>query len=308
MNKRFAAGLDGGGTKTAVAIVDEAGEAVRAFASGPINYNGQDESSIRASFREMLAFIAETCGGLDRCGHICIGAAGVSNPDVSSRLAANVRESGYAGGLTIVGDHETALYAALDRSVGAILIAGTGSICFGRAESGETHRAGGGGHLVDDEGSAYAIGRDLIAAVLRANDRRRPATVLTRLVLDRLAIDSVQELIGFVYSPSTNKKDIAALAPILSEALALQDGAATSIVRKCADSLFELTVPVLERLRLQDGRLALAGSVLRGNGDIRGALLERLASAYPRLGCVMAPPDASLGAARMALAEMKAGG
>ncbi|MBB6678695.1 ATPase [Cohnella lubricantis] len=300
---RYAAGLDGGGTKTAVTVVNEAGEVVRAFASGPINYNGQDEASIRASFREMMALIAEACGGLDRCGHICIGAAGVSNPAVSSLLEGNVRDSGFTGGLTIVGDHETALYAALDSPNGAILIAGTGSICFGRSEDGATHRTGGGGHLVDDEGSGYSIGRDLIAAVLRASDGRSPETVITRLVLDRLGVESVQALIGFVYSPGTNKKDIAGLAPLLSEANALGDPEAQAIVRKCADSLFELAVPVIERLQLQEKRLAMAGSVLQKNGAIRELLLDRLTAAYPRLDCVMSPQDASLGAARMALAQ-----
>lgn len=303
---RYAAGLDGGGTKTAVTIVDEAGEVVRAFTSGPINFNGQDEASIRASFREMMALIAEACGGLDRCAHICLGAAGVSNPAVSSLLEGNVRASGYGGGLTITGDHETALYAATGSSIGAILIAGTGSICFGRGEDGATHRTGGGGHLVDDEGSGYSIGRGLIAAVLRASDGRMPETVITRLVYERLGLDSVQALIGFVYSPGTNKKDIAALAPLLAEAYALRDHAAEAIVRQCADSLFELAVPVLERLLLQEARLALAGSVLRHNADIRGALLERLSAAYPRLYCVIAPQDASLGAARMALAQIQA--
>lgn len=308
MSERYAAGMDGGGTKTAVTIVDEAGEAVRSFVSGPINYNGQDEASIRASFREMMALIAESCGGLEHCGHICVGAAGVSNPAVSSLICANVREGGFAGGLTVTGDHETALYAALDSSVGAILIAGTGSICFGRGEDGATHRTGGGGHLVDDEGSGYSVGRDLIAAVLQANDGRMPGTAITRLVYDRLGIDSVQSLIGFVYRPETNKKDIAALAPILSDACELHDPAAILIARKCADNLFELVVPVIERLRLKEGRLALAGSVLKRNGDIRGRLLDRLTATYPRLECVMAPQDASLGAARMALAQMRANG
>ncbi len=143
---KYVAGMDGGGTKTAVTVADENGRTIRAFTSGAINYNGQDEESIRNSFREIMAVIGESCGGLEHCASICIGAAGVSNPDMHDRIVANVRSSGYQGGLTVVGDHETALCGALESSFGMILIAGTGSICYGRNESGLIYRAGGCGH------------------------------------------------------------------------------------------------------------------------------------------------------------------
>lgn len=301
---RYVAGMDGGGTKTALTILTDAGEFVRTFVAGPMNYNGQDQESIRITLGKMIDFIAETCGDLGNCQYICIGAAGISNPAVASFLTESVREKGYSGGLAVVGDHETALVGALDSPVGAIVIAGTGSICFGRGRDGITHRTGGGGHLVDDEGSGYSIGRDLIAAVLRASDGRLPETLITRLVYEKLRLSSIQELIGFVYRPQANKKDIAALAPILSEACMLGDQAALAIARKCAESLFELVVPVVERLRLQEDKLGLAGSVLLLNDYMRGALLDLITAAYPRLSCVIAPSDASLGAARMALARM----
>ncbi|KHF36346.1 hypothetical protein CM49_01330 [Paenibacillus sp. P1XP2] len=70
---KYAAGLDGGGTKTAVTIVDETGRAVKTFASGAINYNGQDEESVGASLREMMETIGAACGGLENCGELCVG-------------------------------------------------------------------------------------------------------------------------------------------------------------------------------------------------------------------------------------------
>ncbi|GIO14278.1 N-acetylmuramic acid/N-acetylglucosamine kinase [Cohnella xylanilytica] len=301
---KYVAGLDGGGTKTAVAVADGAGRIVRTFESGAINYNGRDEESVRTSLREMMAAIADICGGLANCGHVCIGAAGVSNPTVAARLTAEVRASGFEGGLTITGDQETALQGALDSPFGAVLIAGTGSICYGRNEAGETHRAGGGGHLLDDGGSGYAIGRDLLAAVLQASDGRIPPTAIAELVYRRLQADSVRQLIGFVYDPSTSKRDIAALAPLLSEACEAGDRAALAIAEASARALFALVVPVVGRLRLQDGSLALAGSVLRNNAHVRNGLLGLLAESYPKLRTVVAAPDAaSLGAVRIALQE-----
>jgi len=301
--KKFVAGLDGGGTKTAVAIADESGAVVRAFTSGPINFNGNDEAAIRGSFEEIMRMIGEVCGGLDRCAQICIGAAGVSNPAVTARLTSHVRNCGYPGGLHITGDHETALHGALDDPYGRgiILIAGTGSICYGRNEVGLTHRAGGYGYLIDDEGSGYSIGRDLLAAVVRAEDGRAPETAIAALVYERLQVRTVREIVGFVYDKKTGKKEIAALAPILSEACALGDQAAMEIVDKSARSLVELAVPVVRKLSLQEGVLAMAGSVLLKNDEIRNAFGERLKREYPGLSCIAAKKDAASGAVLMAL-------
>ncbi|NBD26627.1 N-acetylglucosamine kinase [Paenibacillus glycinis] len=301
---RYVAGLDGGGTKTAVTVADEFGRTVHAFASGAINYNGQDEASIALSFRAIMAEIERAAGGLSNVAQLCIGAAGVSNPVVRERLAANVRECGYAGGLLITGDHETALIGALDSPVGMILIAGTGSICYGANDAGLSHRAGGCGYLIDDEGSGYSIGRDLLTAVAKANDGRIPPTVITGLVYERLAMTTVRELIGFAHDKRTNKKDIAALAPLLTAACEAGDAVAMAIVKRSAASLLELVVPVAEKLALQDGRLVLAGSVLLKNAYVRGAFEALLKQAYPGMSCVDAPADASGGAVRMALSAL----
>ncbi|KAF9121993.1 hypothetical protein BGX30_002257 [Mortierella sp. GBA39] len=261
---RYVAGLDGGGTKTAVAVADESGAVVATFESGGINYNGQDEASIEASLRDMLGRIGEAAGGLDRCAYLCIGAAGVSNPAVSARLTAKVRESGYAGGLLITGDQETALSGAHESEYGMILIAGTGSICYGRNERGETHRTGGCGHLIDDEGSGYAIGRDLLSVLVRAYDGRLPETVITDLVYAKLGLKT-----------------------------------------RSADSLAELVTPVAEKLALQTGALAMAGSVLLNNVYIRDAFLERLQERYPEITCLTPKKDAANGAVLMALNRLR---
>ncbi|NOV01569.1 N-acetylglucosamine kinase [Paenibacillus planticolens] len=303
--KRYVAGLDGGGTKTAVTVADESGLVVHTFTSGAINYNGQDAESIRRSFQDIFEEIAGVCGGLENCRQIVIGAAGVSNPTVTVRLEANVRECGYQGKVFITGDQETALCGAHDSEYGIILIAGTGSICYGKKEDGMIHRAGGYGHLIDDEGSGYSIGRDLLSALVRAQDGRIKETVITEMVYAQLQFTTVQQIIGFVYNKETNKKDIAALAPILSVACTQEDEAALAIAAKSAQSLFEIAVPVVEKLSMQQGSLAMTGSVLLNNNYVRNAFVERLNERYPDLACIKAKKDAASGAVLMALNRLE---
>ncbi|MGZ9583296.1 N-acetylglucosamine kinase [Paenibacillus marinisediminis] len=302
--KRYVAGIDGGGTKTAVTVADIHGVVVRTFTSGAINYNGTDEAIIHRHVKDIVNTIASICGDLDRCEHICIGTAGISNPMVRDRLTSLIRTCGYRGGLLLKGDHETALYGAHESEYGIILIAGTGSICLGHNESGQIHRTGGCGHLIDDEGSGYSIGRDLISAVVRSNDGRIPETVITRMVYDQLQLESVQQLIGFVYDKGTQKKDIAALAPILSEACAKGDPAALKIANQSAHALYELAFPVIEALSLQRGDLAIAGSALLNNGYVRTAFIDLLMQNYPDIHCLTPKKDASYGAVLMALKSL----
>jgi len=299
---RFAAGLDGGGTKTKVAIADESGRMVETFTSGPINYNGQDERVVERNIEEIVTRIGMVCGSLEHCAHICLGAAGISAAGVTERLTAAIRNAGYRGGLTLAGDHETALYGALSQPHGIILIAGTGSICYGRNEQGCTHRTGGFGHLIDDEGSGYSIGRQLLEALVQASDGRIPPTVVSERIYETLQLPngSLNEVIGFVYDPQRTKKDIAALAPILSEACSVGDMAALNIARHSAEALFELLAPVAERLGLQSGNLALAGSVLLHNSFIQSSLRERIAESYPGLSCILPKHDAAWGAMMIA--------
>lgn len=304
---KYVAGVDGGGTKTAVTVADVKGTVVHTFTSGAINYNGQDEASVRSSLRDIFDTIAKVCGGWEHCLQVCIGAAGVSNPTVIPRLEAHARECGYEGGLYITGDQETALCGAHGKEVGVILIAGTGSICYGQNEAGQSHRAGGYGHLIDDEGSGYSIGRDLLSAVVRAHDGRIPATPITGMVYKQLQMESIQQIIRFVYDQRTNKKDIAALAPILSQACALGDETALAIAGKCAHSLLELVVPVVEKLSLQSGTVAMAGSVLLKNSDVRSGLIASLAERYPGMQCMAAKKDAAHGAVLLALGRLAAG-
>ena len=71
----------------------------------------------------------------------------------------------------------------------------------------ETARGVGGyGYLIDDGGSGYALGRDILTAVVRAADGRGPATALTQAVFAALGVQSVGEIITWLYAPATGQE------------------------------------------------------------------------------------------------------
>lgn len=296
---KYIVGMDGGGTKTAITIANLTGEVLKTFNAGAINYNGQDQESIDNSFSEIFSTINEH-ESIENCVSMCIGAAGISNPMVKQLLENQVKRNGYTGKLVITGDHEIALYGATGENYGIILIAGTGSICYGKNQIGESHRTGGFGYLIDDEGSGYAIGRDILSAVVQAHDGRIENTVMTNMVFEHLKINSVSDIVKFVYDKNTNKKDIAALSIILPIACSQNDIAAITIANKCADELFKLVIPVVKNLDLCNGKLALAGSILNKDKFIQTKFKENVKSIYSNIKCIEPKYAASYGAVIMA--------
>ena len=148
-------GWDGGGTKTEVCFLNQEGNTV-SQSFGPLNVNGASRETVEKTVRDAALYMGSQPGGLDAFGMLVIGMAGVSNRDAAEMVTQAVRKAGYGGPLRLKGDQEIALAGAI-QGHGAVLIAGTGAICYGRDPAGNSFRVGGYGYLIDDGGSGYAI-------------------------------------------------------------------------------------------------------------------------------------------------------
>lgn len=299
----YVCGWDGGGTKTQVLCLTPEGRALTEGTFGPLNLNGAEEEKIAATIRESVAFMTGQPGGLAGCGALVIGTAGVSNRAAVELVTRAVRQCGYAGPLRLLGDQEIALAGAID-GPGAVLVAGTGAICCGRDGAGHRVRVGGYGYLIDDGGSGYALGRDILTAVVRAADGRGPATALTEAVLAALNAHGVGEIVTWLYAPATGKKEVAALAPLLLPALEQEDAAALAIARAAAEELALLACTAWKNLGLDRGELALTGSILQRYPRIRQEVAQRCLARHPHMKIIDPRGSAAFGAARLAL-EMK---
>lgn len=308
--EQYVLGLDGGGTKTLAVAQTENGRELFRLEGGSLNPNGETPQAVRQALVSLLRQAGSAAGPQRRLAALCIGAAGVSNPSAQALLRQALAEFGFTGPASITGDHVIALAGALGKPQGMILIAGTGSICFGRTADGREGRAGGRGHLIDDEGSGYALGRDVLRAVVRAQDGRAPATCLAPAVYQALGLHSMEELIAFVYTPGRPKRDIAALARLLPAAAQAQDTAALAIYRHAAQQLAQLACAVADQLALAAGPLALAGGVLQKDAVLCEAFIQHLAAVRRGLTPVAPLQDAACGAALLArglLAQQREG-
>ena len=294
----YVIGIDGGGTKTRVAVCAPDGTLLRRETLGAFNLSAIGEDGFRRRTEEILAL----CGDMRGCGAICVGGAGVSGAVAGEILRAELAAHGFAGKLLLCGDHEIALAGAM-QTPGCVLIAGTGSVCYGKNAAGEAFRCGGGGHIIDDPGSGYTLGRDALAAALRTEDGRLSENALHAAVMDAVGSHDIQGIFDFVYFSRRGKSDIAALAPLVLRCAEQGDAVSLAILRRGAAELARLVSAVTGRLGLEKtSPCALAGGLLAENNIYRRTVCEALAPF-----CRPAKPEhgALFGAVQLALAAVK---
>jgi N-acetylglucosamine kinase-like BadF-type ATPase len=275
-------GIDGGGTKTTCAIGDDV--SVLAIAKGP-GSNVVRLGQARA-VDGLRASIAQACAqaGVSplRVESACIGAAGAANVEVNSIVLRAARQIIPNAEITVVGDMVIAMESALHGLPGAVVIAGTGSIAYGRNSAGETARAGGWGFRVSDEGSGHWIGRGAVAAALRAHDEERE-TVLLKRILMQWRLDSRDALVQA--ANASVGPDFSELFPVVQQAAQEGDPVAGKLLSRAGAELASLALIVLQRLWPSGGvvRAGVAGGVFANSIEVRRAFYHSLRAAWPRV-------------------------
>lgn len=288
----FILGIDGGGTHTRLELRDGENKLLRRMEFGPFNLNSIGE----AAFRKLLQTAFDACGSMADCTRLCVGGAGISNPAVGEILGQELKKAGFSGQWKLCGDQEIALRGAMD-TPGLALIAGTGSICFGKNGAGETARSGGYGHLIDDGGSGYALGRDVLSEAVREADGRSEETEILDAVYARLGVTDPGGIVSFVYGKDTDKAAIAAFSAIALTLSAQRNHRAVEILNRGAEELYDMALAVQKKLHLEGCQIALLGGLFSEDNSYRRCAVEKLSP----LGDVISPAhDALWGAAQMA--------
>jgi len=288
-------GVDAGGTKTAVIVVDGERELARSVgAPGAVRAGRALVAGSRITITVRRAL---TDAGLLHGDVLVVGAAGVGREPERGELREILRGERLAERVIVTGDLDIALEAAFGEGPGVVLVSGTGSVAVGRTPDGRPHRAGGLGWQMGDEGSGYAIGRAALLAVGRAHDGRGPATGLT----ETIAAASGKDFDALVrWSTSAEPGEVAALAPAALDAAARGDAVARAMVESAADDLTSLVRSLVEKFPGKASvRVALVGGNLEPDRALRPLVLARLGK-VARVTPVQAPLEPVLGALAIA--------
>ncbi len=281
--ERVVVGVDGGGSKTRAVVASSDGRVLGA-AEGP-------GSAVRAGGIPHAADVIAACvrdalRAADResaaVAAVLAGVAGVGRDAERDALARALDARELAPTVRVTTDAAIALDDAFGEGPGLLLIAGTGSIAYGRGPDGRFERCGGWGPVIGDEGGGAWIGRRALNIVAAAADGREPETALGSALLAAIDGDAAAAMVE--WAGRATPADFATLAPIVLRVAGDGDLRANSLLALAAEELI-LHVRTLARALFVDERaavpVAFAGGLLVRGSALRRRVEHRLKTAVP---------------------------
>ena len=292
-------GVDGGASKTAALVTDDSGKTLGDGVAGPSNHL---RVGIETAARNIERAVNKALVNADVASREVVwaycGIAGADHPAHRQEIVDSLNIFFPRGNFTIDNDARIALTGAIGFGAGVVVIAGTGSVAYGRNESGEEARAGGWGPVLGDEG----IARAGLSAVLRAFDGRGPS----KMMLDILNHDyqlAASEIPRFVYATTTHADDIARYSKLVIEAAEGSDQVANAILKDAGRELGACVIAVAQRLKIADREfpVAFVGGAFNAGELLLAPMREAVTPKAPRAN--IGPPQRTPveGAAMMAI-------
>jgi N-acetylglucosamine kinase-like BadF-type ATPase len=301
----YVLGIDAGGTKTVCLLADESGRIVAESRGGGANLQASGELEVE---KVLHGVMEEALGDRDvRPDAVCLGIAGVDRPADAEAVRGIMRRIGFKTRTLVVNDALVALVAGAGDDPGVVIVAGTGSIAYGRDALGRAARSGGWGYLLGDEGGGFWIGRAALAAVVRQFDGRGPATLLTDLVLVEMRLASPTELIHAVYEQGLQRRAIAGIAWVVQRASDAGDAVAAEILTRAGAELTAAAASVIARLGMRGDvfRTVLSGGMFRAIPSLGADVTRRLSEVAPRTDARLLASEPAVGAVHLALATAR---
>jgi N-acetylglucosamine kinase-like BadF-type ATPase len=288
-------GFDCGATKSNCAVADTNGNILISITGGPANFFviGAANAS-----ENILSLIKECKAKLnfdyDDIKSIVIGAAGAGRGEDAEKLRSSLLNLASKNEITlksvaVISDAQIALEGAFPNKSGSILIAGTGSIIYGKDEESNIYRAGGFGRIIGDEGSGYSIGRKALQNTARYYDGSGDRSDMVTLIADKYGINSSEDLIKKVYK---EKFDIASVAELVLVSASNGDIIAVTILEEETDELIQQLKVLMKKMDVDELNVAFTGSLVLNKNAYSDMLAKKINFYLPTVNIVKAeyPP------------------
>ena len=290
-------GIDGGGTKTKVMLVDEAMRTLAVFESGP--------SSIRTvPIEDTIKHINEA---LQQCRYAapkakisCVfaGLGDIASTADEDEVAKQLRrlDGLETAQINVKNDVYNAHAGALAGEAGIAIIIGTGSVAFGIDEAGHHHRAGGYSYKEGDFGSAYWLGREALSLLGKALDQRVKKSPLTDALQAQFKLESFSDVVTLYETHYTERTAVADLAKLVTRFALEGDSHALSIIERATDELVLMIQAVNHTLNLRNKAIGIIGSLGNAPTPLRDKFIEKVQAYDARFDIFPAKQDPVFGA------------
>jgi len=312
VTRRLALAVDGGNSKTDLALVTSDGEAV-ALVRGPRStpqYLGADgcldvieglleQALVDSGVRRTKDSVADMASLL---------LAGVDFPAEEREVETALRARGWATRTFVGNDTFAVLRAGTERGWGVAVVCGSGINCVGVSQDGRQVRFPSLGAITGDWGGGYDVGLAAVFAAARSEDGRGPKTSLEQVVPRHFALETPLELAEAIHRGLLTQARAIELAPVVFEE-AEHDPVAAEIVARLAGEVVALARVALARLGLtrEPVEVLLGGGLIQaGDGRLVEAVRSALAEIGPALSVQRTASSPIVGAALIALDRLEA--
>jgi len=262
---KYYIGMDGGGTKTKSVLVDEKMNIISSQIGGPSNFLMIGNEVVSETIFNIINQTLKNSNlSIEQISGIVLGTTGGGRRSDAESLEKSIinfalEKNFHLKNFRVESDARIALEGAFSGKPGCILIAGTGSIMFGKDSKGIIHRVGGFGRFIGDEGSGFKLGQKGLIAVAKEFDGRGNKTLISELLREKFNIENPENLITEIYR---NNFDIASIAPLVIQASEKGDHIAEMIIEAETDELI-IHIEAMQR-KLNENILfvSLIGSII----------------------------------------------
>ena len=270
---RLVLAVDGGNSKTDVALVRGDGAVLALVRGGPSSPHHLGVAGsvgvLRGLFDEAIALAGLDAPVVD-VGRLLL--AGLDLPVEEQRLHEAVAPLGWARDLAVANDTFAVLRAGTERGWGVAVVCGAGINCVGVGPDGRHARFPALGAISGDWGGGFDVGLAALSAAARSEDGRGRPTSLERAVPSHFGLRAPSELAEAVHLDQIPLRRLVELAPVVFDEAAA-DPVAAELVERLATEIVVLAQVALRRLDLE-GRpveLLLGGGLFQ-HAD--GSLVE----------------------------------
>lgn len=286
---KYYLGIDGGGTKTAICIINENKEIIDVKVGKPSSIDTVTLQDTKNNIEEIInqlniSFDITTCFA---------GLGGVSSIEDKVNVKNILKTINKLKNTKIVVDNDiiSALVAGNGKEQGMAVIIGTGSVVYG--DNGiKTHRCGGYCHQEGDAGSAFDLGIKALRYLAKVMDKRLKETEFSKILMKELNCYTQSELIKQFQKTRT---EIAQIARIVTKFDHLNES--KEIISTSVEEIIEMTKTVYNVLNFDEVTLAITGSLGNAKTYYKEYLFKRINEELPKVKIQKAIYEAYYGAA-----------
>jgi len=290
-------GIDAGGSAVRWALCDRDGRKVDEGQAPPVTghlYLPEARAGFEAFAGELASRLADR-----RVAGLVAGITGLTGDSAQAAEARQLLSEALRldpARIEVQDDLWIGYHAVFRPGGGHVVYAGTGSVGMHIRADGSVLRVGGRGILIDDAGSAFAIGRAALGLVYRRIDRGEDPGPLGGALFAEVGGDDWNTMRAHVYGvevPGGGRTAVAMLALAVARA-AEADPAALEILAAAGRELAVLARALLHREGLRE--VVLLGRA----AGLHPAIEEAMRAALPGVALRQAIVDAAFAAARLA--------